>query len=270
LPPKDLGLFGSWALTNCLTVVACDCSMGVAMEETRLVTTSLEGFIQQVAVACIGKGYFYYVTGRVPEGKDPRSIDRKLAERYGATLSKWSRYRRKRGGHANVRYLRHERFFVLFATDGVSPFFHHEAGLIRDCRREPFKYGGYSLSSKAGRVCVRIEREQYNVLKAVFLELALRRSPERLERMISNLPFEPYAPVRRQLLGLVRSVNAVRKAAGLAPLPYECVRMKRRIVRPFAGTDDSAEGSRGESETGETPVEVQPDLARATASRAAL
>ena len=138
--------------------------------ETRLVATSLEGFVQQVAVACIGKGYFYYVTGRVPEGKDPRSVDRKLAERYGATISKWSRYRRERGGHANVRYLRHEGFFVLFATDGVSPFFHHEAGLIRDCRREPFKYGGYSISSKAGRVCVRIEREQYNVLKAVFLE----------------------------------------------------------------------------------------------------
>jgi hypothetical protein len=238
--------------------------------ETRLVATSLEGFIQQVAVACIGKGYFYYVTGRVPEGKDPRSIDRKLAERYGATLSKWSRYRRKRGGHANVRYLRHERFFVLFATDGVSPFFHHESGLIRDCRREPFKYGGYSISSKAGRVCVRIEREQYNVLKAVFLELALRRSVERLERMIATLPFEPYAPVRRQLLGLVRATNAARKAAGLAPLRYDCVRMKRRIVRPFARTDDSAEKSREAEETGETPVEVQPDLASSMASRAAL
>jgi len=215
------------------------------MEETRLVATSLEGFIQQVAVACIGKGYFYYVTGRVPEGKEPRSVDRKLAGRYGATLSKWSRYRRKRGGHANVRYLRHERFFVLFATDGVSPFFHHESGLIRDCRREPFKYGGYSISSKAGRVCVRIEREQYNVLKAVFLELALRRPVERLQRMIATLPFEPYAPVRRQLLGLVRAVNATRKAAGLAPLPYDCVRMKRRIVRPFEGGPTRGRASRG-------------------------
>lgn len=201
--------------------------------EARLVATSLEGFIQQVAVACIGKGYFYYVTGRVPEGKDPRSIDRKLAGRYGATISKWSRYRRKRGGHANVRYLRHERFFALFATDGVSPFFQAEAGQIRDCRREPFKYGGYSISSKGGRVCVRIERDQYNVLKAALLELAPRRPAERLERMIATLPFEPYAPVRRQLLGLVRSVNAARKAAGLAPLGYDCVRMKRRIVRPF-------------------------------------
>lgn len=205
--------------------------------ETRLVATTLEGFIQQVAVACIGKGYFYYVTGRVPDGKDPRSIDRKLAGRYGATLSKWSRYRRKRGGHANVRYLRHERFFVLFATDGVSPFFEREAGLIRDCRREPFKYGGYSISSKAGRTCVRIEREQYKMLKAAFLELAPRRSPERLERMMATLPFEPYAPVRRQLLGLVRAMNGARKAAGLESLRYDCVRMKRTIVRPFEDVD---------------------------------
>lgn len=233
--------------------------------ETRLVTTSLEGFIQQVAVACIGKGYFYYVTGRVPEGKDPRVVDAKLAGFYGATASKWSRYRRKRGGHANVRYLRHERFFVLFATDGVSPFFEREAGLIRDCRREPFKYGGYSISSKGGHVSVRIEREQYNVLKAVFLELALRRSPERLERMMATLPFEPYAPVRRQILGLVRSVNGVRKSAGLPPLPYACVRMKRRIVRPFASTDDGTQGPPDAEGTGETPVEVHPDFARVTA-----
>lgn len=200
----------------------------------RFEATSLEGFIQHVAASCIGKGYFYYATGRVPEGKDPRAVDLKLAGRYGATISKWSRYRRKRGGHANVRYLRHERFFVLLATDGVSPFFKEEAGVIRDCRREPFKYGGYSVGFRGGRVCVRIEREQYNVLKAAFLELAVRRPAERLGRMVATLPFEPYAPVRRQLLGLVRAVNRDRKAAGLEPLPYSCVRTRRRIVKTFA------------------------------------
>lgn len=225
--------------------------------ETRLVATTLEGFIQQIAVACIGKGYVHYVTGRVPEGKDPRSVDRKLAGLYGATASKWSRYRRKRGGRANVRYLRHERFFALLATAGVSPFFEREAGRIRDCRREPFKYGGYSISLKAGRVCVRIEREQYNVLKAALLELALRRSPERLERMIATLPFEPYAPVRRQLLGLVRAVNAARKTAGLGPLAYDCVRMKRRIVRPFES--DGGPTTMGRSLGGDAPREDRGD-----------
>jgi hypothetical protein len=140
--------------------------------------------------------------------------------------------------------MRHERFFVLMATGGVSPFFEQESGVIRDCRREPFKYGGYSISSKGGRVSVRIEREQYNVLKAAFLEYALRRSPERLEGMVSTLPFEPYAPVRRQLLSLVRAMNKARKAAGLKPLSYSCVRLKRDFARTFARVDDPARDSR--------------------------
>jgi hypothetical protein len=221
-------------------------------------------------VACIDKGYFFYATGRVPEGKDPRAVDRKLAERYGSAISKWSRYRRKRGGHANVRYMRHERFFVLMATGGVSPFFEQEAGVIRDCRREPFKYGGYSISSKGGHVSVRIEREQYNVLKAAFLEYALRRPAERLEGMVSSLPFEPYAPVRRQLLSLVRAMNRARKTAGLKPLSYSCVRLKRDFIRTFARTDDITQDPPDAEGTGETPVEVHPDFARARASRAAL
>ena len=36
--------------------------------EYRCVATSLEGFIQQLAVSYVGKGYFYYATGRVPNG----------------------------------------------------------------------------------------------------------------------------------------------------------------------------------------------------------
>lgn len=70
-------------------------------------------------------------------------------------------------------------------------------------------------------------------LKAFFLDLAVSRKVETLEGMMSRLPFEPYAPVRRQLLNLVRVVNKARKAAGFEPLAYSCVRMKRRIVRPF-------------------------------------
>ena len=203
------------------------------MEETRFEAASLEGFIQQLAVSCVGKGYVHYVTGRIPEHKDPRAIDRKFAERYGLGMSKWSRYRRKKGGFANLRYLRFGRFFVLAATNGVHDFFREEAGRIRDCRRVPIKFGGYAISSQNGRVHVRIEREQYNLLKATFLELATRRKAETLEGMMSGLPFEPYAPVRRQLLNLVRAMNKARKLAGYGPLSASCLRMKRRIVRPF-------------------------------------
>jgi hypothetical protein len=42
-----------------------------------------------------------------------------------------------------------------------------------------------------------------------------------------------HAPVRKQLLGLLRRVNARRKEVGLAVLGPEVLRYRRRIVRPF-------------------------------------
>ena len=52
---------------------------------------SLPGFIQQLAVSYVGNGYFFYVLGRVPDGKDPRAVDAKLVARYGIDVSKWAR-----------------------------------------------------------------------------------------------------------------------------------------------------------------------------------
>jgi len=50
---------------------------------------------------------------------------------------------------------------------------------------------------------------------------------------IYQVPVEPYAPVRRQLLIILREVNRARKAAGLAKIPTEVLVLKRRVVRPF-------------------------------------
>ncbi len=201
--------------------------------ENRYAAATLEGFIQQLAVAYVKNGYYFYVTGRVPEGKDLRAIDLKLVERYGAGVSKWVRARRKRAGLANVQYLRFERFFVLLATKGGHPFFEQEGKAIRDCRRVPIKFGGYSVSYRDGHASVRIEREQFKLLHAYFLDLAARRSAATLATMLGRLPFEPYAPVRRQLLGILRAVNKARKNAGFEPVPVACLRMRRRPVRPF-------------------------------------
>ena len=151
----------------------------------------------------------------------------------GSSISKWARARRKRAGHANLQYLRFERFFVLLATPGRHPFFEQEAKLIRDCREVPIKYGGYSVGSTGRLARVRIERGQYNLLKAYLSDLALRRSGSTLERMIETLPFEPYAAVYRQLWGLVRAVNEIRRAAGYDPIAPE-LRKWRRPVKPFA------------------------------------
>src|ERR1022692_3391514 len=69
-------------------------------------------------------------------------------------------------------------------------------------------------------------------LKAFFKERALW-SQERLEREFWKLPFEPYAPVRRQILIMFNQVNRTRRTAGLQPLPVSCLRFRRKPCRPF-------------------------------------
>ena len=48
-----------------------------------------------------------------------------------------------------------------------------------------------------------------------------------------RLPFEPYAPVRRQMLQLWKDVNARRKTAGLPLLSVEVLPLRRRVMKTF-------------------------------------
>lgn len=194
----------------------------------------LPAFIQQLAVAYVAHGYWFYVRGWIPLNKNPEAVDRKLIEKYGIDVSKWERSRRKRAGLANLHYLRHGRHFVLIATHGQHRFFEDEAGQIRDIRRVPFKLGGYSVSYRNGHASVRIDQETYRRLKVRLTDLALRRSVEHMAEEFRMLHFEPYAPIRRQLLNLLRAVNRARKQAGLGTVPAQCLRLKRRVFRPFA------------------------------------
>lgn len=199
----------------------------------RCEATSAEGFVQQLAVSYLGNGYWFYVVGEVPEGKNPRRVDEKLVARYGIDLSKWARARRKRAGLANIQYLRFGRLFVLLATHGEHPFFEEEASAVRDARRTPIRFRGYAISYRGGHPHVRIEQKEYNRLKAYFLDVALHRSAERLGGELGRLPFEPYAPVRVQLLSVLRAVNRERRRAGFEPVPTSCFRFNRRVCRPF-------------------------------------
>jgi hypothetical protein len=203
----------------------------------RCEATSVEAFIQQLAVSYVTHGYWFYVTGHVPEGKDCHAVDRKLIASYGIDISKWARSRLKRGGVASVQYLRHRRFFVLIATHGVHPFFVHERGVIRDVRRAPLRYGGYSVSYRGGHPHVRIEKEQYTRLKSILAGMALERDSSYLRRGLTRIPFEPYAPVRRQMLNLLRGVNRRRREAGMDLIPFDVLRFRRRIQRVFAVTE---------------------------------
>lgn len=216
------------------------------------IVMSREGLVQVLASNLLPHGYRWYVTGLIPEGKDPARIDRKLIDKYDLDISKWERARRRRIGWAGLRYLRLERFFILIATNGSHPFKREEEGAIRDAREVPIKFGGYALSirkdtSPGGqgrwRARVSIERRTYLGLKAHFFELARDRSEKRLREAFRSIPFEPYKPVWRQLATILRAVNRARKAAGYSLLPYDTLRVRRRIVPVFG------EGEEGASET---------------------
>lgn len=200
----------------------------------RCEATSVEGFVQQVAVQYLRHGYWFYVARSVPKSKDPRAVDGKLITKYGITASSKDRTRRKRAGLANMHYIRHDRFFLLMATHGRHGFFDEETGQIRDARRQPIKFAGYSISYKKGHASVRIEQREYQQLKARFVDLACRRAVETLMAEFQGVPFVPYRRVRQQLLAVWRAVSRARKLAGHAPVQVECVPWKRRIVRPFS------------------------------------
>lgn len=72
------------------------------------------------------------------------------------------------------------------------------------------------------------------------------RSMESLASTFRSVPFEPYAPIRRQLLNLLRAVNKVRAAAGYDPVPAEILRLRRRIVAPLIETVHVWPSSSGE------------------------
>lgn len=219
--------------------------------EYRCAATSVSGFVQQLVSCYLPHGYWFYVSGIIPHGKDPLVIDQKLLAKYGIGVSRTSRARRKAVGIANVHYIRYQRRFLLLATHGFHPFYDDEARSIRDARRVPIRFEGYSISVAQGgflrkssetgqavrdtkwRARVQIERELYRGLMAYFEDIAVHRSVSQLGRELADLPFEPYAPVRQQLLNLVRHINKRRKAASLELLGFSVLRYRRRIVRPF-------------------------------------
>lgn len=228
----------------------------------RCQTTSEIGFVQLLACNYIPHGYWFYVTGHIPAEKDPPDVDAKLLRKYRIDVSRATRCRRKGAGRANVHYVRHGRFFVLLATHGKHRFFADEAGSIRDVREIPIQFAGYSIGCKRGeylhvadgkrvpkadgryRSRVQVSRPVYLDWRAYFAELAESASVQRLAFELYHFPYEPYAPVRKQLLEIVRVVNRVRKQKGRAPLDAKrVIRFRRQIVRPFepvAESDDSA------------------------------
>lgn len=205
----------------------------------RCVATSIEGFVQQVACSYLVNGYVFYVRGVIPESKNPAVVDAKLIEKYGVDRSKWRRSVDAQEGLARMQYIRHDRTFLLMATHGKHEFFEREGDLVRDARKVPIRCAGYSISYKRGQdgkyhPHVRIEKEQLAALKQHFRQRAMHASAAQIGRELAGLPFEPYAPIRRQLLELLRAVNKVRTQQAYPQIPHAVLRFRRRIVQPFA------------------------------------
>ncbi|GMU82474.1 MAG: hypothetical protein IPM64_17055 [Phycisphaerales bacterium] len=180
--------------------------------EYRCIATSVEGFVRQLAVAYITHGYWFYVAGTIPEGKDLATVDAKLIERYGIAISKWARCRRKKQGLANMQYLRHERFFVLLATKGRHVFFERERTSLRDIRRMPISFGGYSIGCRKGRdgryhASVRIGLQTYLNLKSHFTTAAMHMRAGDFHAELKRLQSTRFAPVRHQIAALLRAGN---------------------------------------------------------------
>ena len=230
----------------------------------RCEATSLEGFVQQVAANYLPHGYWFWLSGVVPPKKDPRLVDQNLLAKYGVNVSRMQRFRRKLTGLGNLHYIRLGRTWLMLGSYGEHPFYQEHTRvdvdrrtgeekieeLFRDVRKSPIQIGGYSIWVKKGdflkalpdepamldskmRVRVLIARKRYYELKAYFLGIACHRSVENLSREFWNVPFEPYAPVRKQLLKILRMVNARREAAGYEKVPATALRLRRRIVKPF-------------------------------------
>ena len=213
----------------------------------RCVTTSVTGFVQQL-VGYLQDGYWFYRSGHVPTEKDPEDVDRELLRRYGIGNSRRWRARRRAVGIANVHYLRHHRSFLVLASRGFHPFY-DEQTVVRDVRRCPIRCGGYSIGvvpllrgrshgptatvEDSWRVHVELSRQTYRAVESYWLAMAKHLCRAELKRELSRIPYEPYGPVRRQLLEIVAEVNRVRERAGRKPLGSNVVRRRRRIVHPF-------------------------------------
>ena len=232
------------------------------MKHFDYVATSREGFIQQIVSGWVRNGYYFYVQGEVPEGKDPTRLDEKFLFQYPIRMSAGKRYSRKKRGLVNVAYLRFDRHWIMLATkgkkgsgEGFLDWHRTEGRNVRNCRAgQPIKFFGYSISYVRGgyvlnrekqdsdgpaerdfkhRVRVQISREAFAELKRTMLARSRDRSEDWFREMFWNQPYEPYAPVRKQLLDVLRQVNSKRKAAGMSKIPTDVIRYQQRKVKVF-------------------------------------
>ncbi len=229
----------------------------------RCQAASTEGVVQLIAASYLRHGYYWYVTGSIPHAKDAETVDRKLVTKYGLDISQLARSSRRKRGVANAQYLRYGRWFILMLTEGLYALRlptaqGGEREQLKDCRRHPIQFEGYSISQRRSGVAsasdephkwrahVRIDARTYAALKAHFESIAVHRCSDNLAREFAAIPYARYAPIRRQLLNLLRLVNERRKQHALEPLPYTVLNLRRSPVKVYADAIPTARQSEAE------------------------
>ncbi len=228
----------------------------------RYEASSAEAVVQLIAASYLRHGYYWYITGQIPDRKSPAAVDQKLIDKYGIDVTEWQRARRRQQGLANAQYLRFGHWFIFLLTDGnhalrAPASKGGEGEKIQDFRRIPLRFHGYSISYRQSGVArtgggatkwhahVRIDGDTYAALKAHFNQLAVHRNAEQLALEFASIPFGRYAPVRRQLLNLLRSTNKRRESHAYELLPFSVLNMRRVPQKAYRETEQvpSSEGS---------------------------
>lgn len=196
------------------------------------VVASVDSLVRIVSqLVAIRSKLWFYEHGVIPRGVDRLAVDLHMRAKYEIPRDKHHARRLRQKGRATVRYLRLDDFWIILASHGNCVFLAERR--FSDIRRKRLILYGYSIAHRNGRASVRIHEEQYRMLVEYFRQNAIGWPVSRLAAEIDGLPFERFAPVRRQLIGLIRTVNRERAAWGLDGISYTDIRLAPRSIPVF-------------------------------------
>lgn len=197
----------------------------------RCVAASPGAFVRQIVASYLPHGYHYYVAGHVPDRdvNQPERVDRVLAAKYGVCVSKSVRSGLRRGGNASIRYLRHERFWLLISTDGKRGLGQHHT-YVHHFGRRPLTFHGYAIRLIDSKPMVYVDRVEYRHIKQTLMSICSRdryRDQRYMAATIRNLfLFEPYMGVLEQFVRLMRQINKKRSGCGFQKIPLSMVTLR--------------------------------------------
>ena len=202
----------------------------------RCVAASPEAFVRQIVASYLPNGYHYYVAGHVPDRdmNRPERVDQVLSAKYGTCVSKSVRSNLRRGGVASIRYLRHDRFWLLIGTDGKRGLGQHHA-YVHHFGRRPLTFHGYAVRLIDNKPMVYVDRFEFRHIKQTLMSLCCSgryRDQRYMAATIRNLfPFEPYAGVLEQFIRLIRQINQRRSSQKFQRVPLSMVTLRTTSTR---------------------------------------